>query len=375
MHLDEGTIHAWLDGALDAEEAARVERHAAECRTCAADVAEARGLVAGASRILTALDVVPAGVVPKAGAAGGATRAKRTRSLWATLHLTPARAAAAAVVVLAAGTALVLRNTPNAARPAIKLADYPRDSAVTFRPAAPLATSSVPDTAQVLAAPERAASSPSRIVLKAAAPQPTPASSRRAVIGRSAAERVGSVAAAKKAEPARAADVAVVDSLRRERNADSIATPKESALARSAVADNASRGAVAGAASRAPAAPPPSATAQRFSEAKVLADPRSIAGCYIVTADSAVSLPPRLWLDSALSMGRRGVSEMVNDAQRSIPGAYWAPLGDGSIRLSLPALAQNADLRPATVSTFVGAVVVGGRSATVTLRRAECGRQ
>lgn len=64
-HIDEGTIHAWIDGALDATQSRAVEVHVAECATCAAAVAEARGFVAGASRILTALDDVPAGVVPK----------------------------------------------------------------------------------------------------------------------------------------------------------------------------------------------------------------------------------------------------------------------------------------------------------------------
>src|SRR4051794_13562601 len=123
MHLDEGTIHAWLDGALDAEEAARIDRHAAECAACAAAVAEARGLVAGASRILTALDSVPGGIVPKA-ASPATTRARRTRSLWTSLHLTPARAAAAAVVVIAAGTALGLRSAPKAARPPLTLAAF-----------------------------------------------------------------------------------------------------------------------------------------------------------------------------------------------------------------------------------------------------------
>jgi uncharacterized membrane protein len=80
QHLDEGTIHAWLDGALDAEETARVEQHAAECATCAAAVAEARGLVAGASRILTALDHTPGGVIPRpAPAASGGARIVRRR--------------------------------------------------------------------------------------------------------------------------------------------------------------------------------------------------------------------------------------------------------------------------------------------------------
>ena len=64
QHLDEGTIHSWLDGALSPEEAARVEAHVAECAECRAKAAEARGFSAGASRILTALDDVPSGVVP-----------------------------------------------------------------------------------------------------------------------------------------------------------------------------------------------------------------------------------------------------------------------------------------------------------------------
>lgn len=64
-HLDEGTIHAWLDGALDDAEARRVSEHVASCSQCGALVAEARGLIAGASRILTALDDVPAGIAPR----------------------------------------------------------------------------------------------------------------------------------------------------------------------------------------------------------------------------------------------------------------------------------------------------------------------
>jgi len=64
-HLDEGTIHAWLDGALSAAEASDAQSHVDGCAECAAKVAEARGFIAGASRILTALDDVPAGVTPK----------------------------------------------------------------------------------------------------------------------------------------------------------------------------------------------------------------------------------------------------------------------------------------------------------------------
>ena len=75
-HLDEGAIHAWLDGALGETESARVERHVASCDACAAMAAEARGLVAAASRILTRLDDVPAQVIPE-GAESGASPTSR----------------------------------------------------------------------------------------------------------------------------------------------------------------------------------------------------------------------------------------------------------------------------------------------------------
>ena len=97
QHLDEGTIHAWLDGALDPDESARVEAHVAECPQCAAAVAEARGFIAASSRILTALDHVPRGVVPVARPARWSNPA-----MWR---------AAAAVLVVAAGSLVVVRNT------------------------------------------------------------------------------------------------------------------------------------------------------------------------------------------------------------------------------------------------------------------------
>lgn len=72
-HLDEGTIHAWLDGALDAARSREIEAHVASCAQCSAAVAEARGLIAGASRILGALDDVPGGVIPRGGSAASGT--------------------------------------------------------------------------------------------------------------------------------------------------------------------------------------------------------------------------------------------------------------------------------------------------------------
>lgn len=64
QHPDEGMIHTWLDGQLPPDEAAALEAHVAECPQCAAKVAEERGFAAGATRILTALDNVPADVIP-----------------------------------------------------------------------------------------------------------------------------------------------------------------------------------------------------------------------------------------------------------------------------------------------------------------------
>jgi hypothetical protein len=389
MHLDEGTIHAWLDGALDAEEASRVERHAAECAACAAAVAEARGLVAGASRILTALDGVPAGVVPRTTTAGGGPSARRSRSLWTTLHLTPARAAAAAVVVLAAGTALVFHNAPNATRSAIKLAEYPAESAVTMQPAAPPI---VPHTALDTAAASRTVAAPIREARPAA--QQSPA----AALGRSTGARTQAVVggvAAEKAKSRNADELAVADSMRRDlRAASATAASKPSPVASSAVADNATRRAAAGAAGAQPraVAAPPLVANQAFGVAKAPSDARSSAGCYAVTADSALLLPRQLSLDSTLAaeksvvsqrsrasaadaaaQARFGVSEFENGVRRSVAGAYWAPGADGSIRLTLPVLMRSVELRATPESTLSGVVTVGERAVPVTLRRAECG--
>ncbi|MEO6877603.1 MAG: zf-HC2 domain-containing protein, partial [Gemmatimonadaceae bacterium] len=65
QHPDEGTIHAWLDDALPGDERAALERHVASCAECSVLVAEARGMIAGSSRIISALDAVPGGVIPK----------------------------------------------------------------------------------------------------------------------------------------------------------------------------------------------------------------------------------------------------------------------------------------------------------------------
>ena len=103
-HLEEGEIHAWLDGAVDAEAAARIEAHIATCAPCAAEVATARGLIAGASRILLALDGVPGGVIPAARQPAG------RQSPWFARPLT--RIAAGLVVAVGIGTLATRDRSP-----------------------------------------------------------------------------------------------------------------------------------------------------------------------------------------------------------------------------------------------------------------------
>jgi Putative zinc-finger len=114
QHPDEGTIHAWLDGALSVEEAARIEAHVNECPQCAAAVAEARGFIAASSRILTALDNVPAGVVPEGRGKGEAGSGMVARS--ATTRNWMYWRAAAAVLVIAIGTVVVRREQSGTSR-------------------------------------------------------------------------------------------------------------------------------------------------------------------------------------------------------------------------------------------------------------------
>ena len=127
-HLDEGTIHAWLDGALDAEQSRDIEAHVAGCPSCSSAVAEARGLIAGASRILGALDDVPAGVIPRGASAPPRTAARlKARAQW---H--PARWLTGIAAVLVG--AVVLSTTHRADRAtqmSRPLADVVYDSAPT----------------------------------------------------------------------------------------------------------------------------------------------------------------------------------------------------------------------------------------------------
>ncbi len=151
-HVDEGEVHAWLDGQLSAAESARLESHIAACEPCAARVAEARGFVAALSRILSGLDGVPLRVVPRA---------------WSRARVWQLRAAAA-VVVVALGAAAVLSDAGGRLGQLRRepVAHHP-DTAVppAMGPAlatAPLATPAAPPPAAAVSFPPSRSRTPPR---------------------------------------------------------------------------------------------------------------------------------------------------------------------------------------------------------------------
>ena len=116
QHPDEGTIHAWIDGELSQDEAAALEAHIAECTECSASVAEARGLVAASSRIVSALDIVPGGVIPAVPA--------RRRPWYASAQFR----AAAAIAIVAGASMLVMRDRTDATMDSVLAVTAPAET-------------------------------------------------------------------------------------------------------------------------------------------------------------------------------------------------------------------------------------------------------
>jgi len=177
QHPDEGTIHSWLDGALSADEAARVEAHVKDCPECAAAVAEARGFIAGASRILTALDNAPRGVIPVA-----APRKRVDPIVWRV---------AATLLVVAGGTFAVVKS---GGREAPFSAVNPSDRGSETVAAVAQQSS---DSSSAVASSASNKVETTRPTAKAAAPTRSPGNVPRAVAGGSAQNVFTGKAAAK----------------------------------------------------------------------------------------------------------------------------------------------------------------------------------
>ena len=158
QHPDEGTIHAWIDGELSQEDATALETHLAECAECSASAAEARGLVAASSRIVSALDIVPGGVIP-------AARAKR-RPWYAGAQFR----AAAAIAIVAGASMLVMRDQKEATMDSVRTVAAPPQPAVeadnplaqTAAPTSTTPTANAPAEAAKDLAKEKAATTQSR---------------------------------------------------------------------------------------------------------------------------------------------------------------------------------------------------------------------
>ena len=325
-HIDEGTIHAWIDGALDAERARAVEEHVRQCAQCGEAVAEARGLVAASSRILGALDDVPAGVIPKQ------APVRKHKRVWrAAPWVTGIAAVLLAAVVLRTGDE-VRREVPFIAVEKVTSAqpELVVDSAVE-RPQANQVAAAPP----VVAAPT-ASIGPAEPV--ASVPRPT----------RTARASVGSVSGSNVASGGAATDLA-----------SAAEASKARALADAAFAGRA-REASAQRAEVAPAAPaaPPivdtamersltvaagcyvlpltargSAVAQEFAATRMRTEARRAAPSAAMAerADAAVMPGIIIRLDSLA--GRAGY--IVREARSDSSLGWWRPIGADSARVDL----------------------------------------
>ena len=223
-HLDEGTIHAWLDGALPPDESARIESAVASCAECAALVAEARGLIAASSRILSSLDAVPAGVIPGTNtnvdqlAALRARQRASSRRWWQDRRI----AIAASLVFVAGVSSLLLRSNGG------ESADSTRQFAAESTKAAPV-VEPAPAAPAAGTSPVVAREAPARDAKVASAPLAPPPSIAR----QSASVPVDSAAVLKVAPTNAPVIGAVANEARRAdtgavgRFADSIAAPRQ----------------------------------------------------------------------------------------------------------------------------------------------------
>src|SRR5947208_10361364 len=181
-HVDEGTLHGYLDGELPAGEAHDLEAHVAQCRECRARLDEERALIARADELL-GLAAPPDRAVPPF---RPGDREPPVR-LWWRVRLPLAWAA---TVVLALGTGLYL------------------GSGVLPRQRAALQNSGDVATAKALTAPAATEPTPSPAAprqmqrLRSAPAAPTTvAAERKSAVKDQPAEEVASERAAREVQP------------------------------------------------------------------------------------------------------------------------------------------------------------------------------
>jgi Putative zinc-finger len=251
QHLDEGTIHAWLDGELSPAEAEAAEAHVATCDECKAAVAEARGFIAGSSRILLALDAVPGGVLP-ASTSPTATKARAPKRFV----ISRAWMAAAAVLVLSSVTVIAIRPRGNTA--ALRVAEAGKEQKASAM--APIAANTIADSGPIVATAPVAPSEKSEANAPAPnAPAPKPADALEERLQKSTDKGLARAAPARKDAPVLDSDRApmmVADAARaREEESSTLSAQKRSAPAASSAPQSAGAMAAEAAPVARPAAP------------------------------------------------------------------------------------------------------------------------
>lgn len=232
-HVDEGHLHAWLDGALDhypADEAERVRRHLAGCEVCAARLEEARALRGRTKSILDGAAPEPGPLPELEALRAEAGRRVRDRDRSSSLR----RLAWAASVVVALGAGWMAREVTAPGG----LTGPPSASGLSGAPAAPADTERDAGEASRARAEEEAGVPPSPAVAeREAAPAQEPADGSAEAREDPAADR--GVDRASPTEPG--ALEAVVPRTAAERDVASGPPPALSAapLRRRAVADSA----------------------------------------------------------------------------------------------------------------------------------------
>ena len=326
QHPDEGTIHAWLDGALGAEERARLEAHVASCPQCADAVAEARGLIAGASRILDALDGVPAGVIP---AERGVVPIRQPRGGerrgW--FRLTPARMAAAAVLVAAVGTVYTVTQVAPRTEMSVSVerATASMDTMGPAGGAGPSAPQATPSPMAAQSTAQSMATTPA-----AAAPAAPPTAPLAAPLARRQAPTASkSVATANEPPAVRDADIAV-------RSRESFAAPAVSAAPvvgrGSGVAGGIAKGVVGGQAADA------SSGAGADSMSRVRAETALLAGCYAMVPDDETLRLESVVVTGAEPERRRAAEPARPPAAMPVrpPSAAAAPAATDAAKRAAP---------------------------------------
>ena len=136
-HVDEGTLHAYLDGELPSSERAAIEAHVAQCTTCRTALAEERALLERASALL-----------------GSARPVERPAPPFEQIRRVPKRSpwrvrtsfAWAASITLALGLGYYLRTPGTNGNPS-------NETAALYAPSQPVAVAQNKDAAAPLPAP------------------------------------------------------------------------------------------------------------------------------------------------------------------------------------------------------------------------------